>query len=73
VVIDPSVSQRSIENLKAIYADEPVLVLISHDLGTLDVIPFFPNGTLNEWYQCDWKRKLGWRFLDELLVEVRKG
>ncbi|KAF1817473.1 hypothetical protein P152DRAFT_408130 [Eremomyces bilateralis CBS 781.70] len=66
---NPPLAQQSIEKLKVIDADDRVLVLIAHDLAMLDVISFFPKGTINDWHNLGWKQKLRWRFLNELPVE----
>ncbi|KAH7109887.1 beta-lactamase-like protein [Dendryphion nanum] len=70
--MNPLVAQCSIDKLKAIDADSQVLALIAHDPGTLEVIPFFPSGTINDWQKCGWKHQLRWQFLDELSVDGKE-
>lgn len=66
--VDPAQARQSIEHLKAVDADNRVLVLIAHDPSLTDVLPFFPNGTINNWYDAGWKALLRWRFLNELPI-----
>jgi glyoxylase-like metal-dependent hydrolase (beta-lactamase superfamily II) len=70
--VDPPLAQRSINTLKALDADDRILVLIAHDPGALGVISFFPTGTVNDWQRLGWKRKLRWHFLDDLPVQGRQ-
>ena len=69
---NPPQALESIESLKAIDADERVLVLIAHDPSMMDVLTFFPHGTINDWKKSGWKQKLRWRFLNELPVEGKE-
>lgn len=68
---DPPAASRSIEHLKALDANDKVFVLIAHDPAALDVLPFFPNGNLDNWYQMGWNKRLRWRFLLELPIGGR--
>ncbi|KAJ9138025.1 Beta-lactamase-like protein [Coniochaeta hoffmannii] len=67
--IDPPVAAQSISKLMDLDADERVLVLIAHDPSLMATIPFFPEGTLNDWHTSGWKSRLRWQFLSELPVE----
>jgi glyoxylase-like metal-dependent hydrolase (beta-lactamase superfamily II) len=66
--VNPTQAQQSIEHLKAVDADDRVLVLIAHDPSLMDVLPFYPNGKLNNWRAAGWKMLLRWRFLNELPI-----
>jgi glyoxylase-like metal-dependent hydrolase (beta-lactamase superfamily II) len=67
--VNPPLAGQSIGNLVALDADDRVLVLIAHDPSIMKVLPFFPNGELNYWYNAGWKSKIRWRFLNELPVD----
>jgi glyoxylase-like metal-dependent hydrolase (beta-lactamase superfamily II) len=71
--MDPPLALKTIEQLKALDADERILVLIAHDPAILEVCTLFPEGNANEWFEKGWKAKLRWRFLEELPVEGKKG
>ena len=64
--IDPPTAQKSIEALEEFDADPNVLIVIAHDPTYLEVFPFFPNGTLNDWGKNGWKEITHWGFLNEL-------
>lgn len=64
--VDPSAAWKSIDRLKAVDANDRVLVLIAHDPAAMRVLPLFPSSTLNDWHRAGWKRKLRWGFLNEL-------
>ncbi|ORY69029.1 beta-lactamase-like protein [Pseudomassariella vexata] len=67
--LDPPRACQSIEHLKALDADDRVLVLIAHDPSIMNKFPFFPNGVLDDWHEAGWKQGIRWRFLDELPVD----
>lgn len=70
--VDPPRALESVEQLKALDADDRILILIAHDPSMLDVVTFFPHGNANDWQNMDWKSTLRWRFLDELPSDVRE-
>jgi hypothetical protein len=47
-------------------ASPNILITIAHDPTSLDVFPFFPNGTLNDWKANGWKQAVHWGFVNEL-------
>ncbi|KAH6632885.1 beta-lactamase-like protein [Boeremia exigua] len=70
--VDPPRALESVEQLKALDADDRILVLIAHDPAMLNVVTFFPHGNANDWQILGWKSTLRWRFLDELPSDVRE-
>ncbi|KAL2112391.1 hypothetical protein VUR80DRAFT_7746 [Thermomyces stellatus] len=66
--VDPQRARESISRLKALDANERILVVIAHDPAVMNVLPFYPRHELNGWYEARWKDKLRWGFLDELPV-----
>jgi glyoxylase-like metal-dependent hydrolase (beta-lactamase superfamily II) len=66
--VDPAQAWHSVDLLKRLDANEQVLVLIAHDPAMMDVLPCFPGGSSNRWYEAGWKRMIRWRFLTELPV-----
>jgi hypothetical protein len=34
------------------------MVLIAHDAASLDVLPFFPDGTIDDWQAKGYKEKM---------------
>lgn len=44
---NPEVAQSSIHSVEAFDADVNVLVCIDHDVELQDMLPLFPNGSLN--------------------------
>ena len=60
---------KSVDYLSEFDADPNVILLIAHDPSPVDVLPFFPNGTINDWKAKDYKKKLHWRFLNEMPYE----
>jgi glyoxylase-like metal-dependent hydrolase (beta-lactamase superfamily II) len=67
--VSPPLARQSIDKLKALDANERVLVMIAHDPSIMNVVTFFPHGTANNWLDGGWKQRLRWRFLDELPVK----
>jgi hypothetical protein len=45
---DPPTAQESIDRLTEFDVSDDVFVAIAHDGGLLDMIDFFPKGTMNE-------------------------
>ncbi|KAH7083504.1 hypothetical protein BKA63DRAFT_540320 [Paraphoma chrysanthemicola] len=70
--VDPQRALESVNQLKALDADERILVLIAHDPAMFGEVDFFPEGDLNDWLQRGWKRALHWRFLDDLPTTTRE-
>ncbi|KAF2397487.1 hypothetical protein EJ06DRAFT_498590 [Trichodelitschia bisporula] len=66
--IDPETAQESINKLEDFDADPNVLVCIAHDEGLLEVVDWFPNGSLNDWKKKGWKEQSQWGFLNALPV-----
>ena len=64
---------ESIHKLIEIDADPNVMVLIAHDAAPLDVLPFFPNGNINDWQNKGYKEKMHWHFVNELPVDGKVG
>lgn len=63
------------ESIRALFeydADPNVMVLIAHDTAPLDVLPFFPNGTINDWKQKGYKGRMHWGFVNELPVDGKQ-
>lgn len=65
---DPATAMTSIRSLFEFDADPNIMVLIAHDLAPLDVLPFFPAGTINACKRQGWDEKMRWHFLNELPV-----
>lgn len=70
---DPPTAMESIHKLLDFDADPNVLVLIAHDAAPLDVLPFFPDGNINDWQQKGYKQKMHWHFVNELPVDGKAG
>lgn len=66
-------AQQSVDKLEEFDADENVLVCLAHDGGLLDVVDFFPHGTLNDWKAKGWKVGNHWSFLNELPIDGKPG
>ncbi|KAK5168934.1 uncharacterized protein LTR77_006243 [Saxophila tyrrhenica] len=64
--VDPPTAQNSIRTLIGFDANPNVCTLIAHDPAPLKVMPFFPNGTINDWKEKDFKRQMHWDFLNEI-------
>ena len=60
---------QSLRALAEFDADESVLVVIAHDTAPLDVMPFFPNGTINDWKRRGYKEKMHFHFVNELPID----
>lgn len=71
--VDPPVAQTSVDRLEEFDASEDVFVCVAHDGGLLDVVDWFPKGTLNAWKDRGWKEKSQWGFLNELPIEGKPG
>ncbi|KAG6995470.1 hypothetical protein G7Y79_00045g081410 [Physcia stellaris] len=71
--IDPPTAQQSVDRLEEFDADENVFVCVAHDGGLLDVVDWFPKGTLNDWKQKGWKSRSQWGFLNELPIDGKPG
>ncbi|MCJ1241029.1 hypothetical protein MMC14_009033 [Varicellaria rhodocarpa] len=54
---DPPTAQTSVDALMEFDADENVLVCIAHDGGLLEVLDWYPNGTINQWKEKGWKER----------------
>ena len=54
-------------------ADENVLVCIAHDGGLLDVLDWYPRGSINQWKEKGWKGRARWGFVNELPVDGKPG
>lgn len=67
--VDPPSALQSVKRLIELDANERILVLIAHDPGIMNVLPLFPNKTINNWFEAGWKEKLHWSFLAELPIE----
>ncbi|KAH6664001.1 hypothetical protein F5X68DRAFT_225693 [Plectosphaerella plurivora] len=67
--VDPPRAQDSINRLKALDADDRILVLIAHDPSAMRILPLYPEYDLNDWQTVGWKQRLRWGFLDELPIE----
>ncbi|KAF2117050.1 hypothetical protein BDV96DRAFT_611627 [Lophiotrema nucula] len=67
--VNPAVALESTNKLKSFDASEDVLVVIAHDPSVIGVVPFFPDGKLNEWQKNGWKEICRWRFLRELPMD----
>lgn len=65
---DPALAHQTVEKLKALDADDRILVLIAHDPALMNSVPLFPHDTLNDWYELGLKERLRWGFLNELPV-----
>lgn len=66
---DPPTAEKSVRTLAEFDSDPRILVLIAHDVAPLNVMNFFPNGTINDWRRKGWKEQLHWGFLNELPVK----
>lgn len=71
--IDPRTAQQSVDRLEEFDADENVFVCVAHDGGLLNVVDWFPKGTLNDWKQKGWKSRSQWGFLNELPINGKPG
>ena len=71
--MDPQTAQESVDRLEDFDANQNVFVCIAHDGGLLDVVDWFPNGTLNNWQQKGWKARSQWGFLNELPIDGKPG
>ncbi len=64
--VDPPTAQASIQTLIEFDANEKVCTLIAHDPAPLKTMTFFPNGTINNWYEKGLKPEMHWDFLNEM-------
>lgn len=64
---------ESLGKLEDFDADPNVLVIIAHDTAPLDVMTFFPKGTINDWKTKGWKENMHWHFVNELPIEGKVG
>ena len=71
--IDPPIAQESVDRLEEFDANENIFVCVAHDGGLLDVVDWFPEGTLNNWKERGWKARSQWGFLNELPVDGKPG
>ncbi len=71
--MDPPVAQKSVDRLEEFDASEDVFVCVAHDGGLLDVVDWFPKGTLNTWKEKGWKERSQWGFLNELPIDGKPG
>lgn len=71
--VDPPAAQQSVEKLEEFDAAEDVFVCVAHDGGLLDVVDWFPHGTLNQWRAKGWKARSQWGFLNELPIDGKPG
>ena len=53
----------AVSNMQAFDASPDVLVVIAHDAGLLDILPFYPKGELTQWEMTGNKAVGTWRFL----------
>ncbi|KAI5363725.1 putative metallo-beta-lactamase, ribonuclease Z/Hydroxyacylglutathione hydrolase [Septoria linicola] len=70
---DPKTAMESIRKLFEFDADPNVMVVIAHDAAPLDVLPFFPDGNINDWQEKGYKEKMHWHFVNELPVDGKIG
>ena len=70
---DHYTSVDSLRKLEKFDADPNVLVIIAHDTAPLDVMTFFPRGTINDWKAKGWKEKMHWHFVNELPIDGKVG
>lgn len=59
----------SIRALMEFDADPNIMVIIAHDTAPIELLPFFPNGTINDWKAQGWKEIMHWHFLNELPID----
>lgn len=69
--IDPPLASQSIERLKVLDSKDNVLALIAHDPAIIGTVPMFPK-RLDDWHSAGYKKRLKWRFLDELPVDGKQ-
>ena len=67
--VDPDTAQESIGKLEEFDADPAVFVCVAHDIGLLNVVDWFPIGTLNDWKSKGWKEQSRFGFLGTLPVD----
>ncbi|KAI9734353.1 MAG: hypothetical protein M1834_002459 [Cirrosporium novae-zelandiae] len=67
--VDPPAATTSISTLAEFDAHPDVLVCIAHDEGLIDVVDFYPKGTLNQWQEKRWKEMSNWGFLNALPID----
>ncbi|KAK3998215.1 beta-lactamase-like protein [Cladorrhinum sp. PSN332] len=55
----------TVEKVQEADCQDEILVCAAHDESLLQVVDFFPNGTLNEFAEKGWAKKARWRFLSD--------
>ncbi|KGQ05143.1 hypothetical protein BBAD15_g9601 [Beauveria bassiana D1-5] len=69
-------AQESVDKVKALDAQDNVLICLAHDVALVDILPLYNNDAsadINDWKDCGYKEKTRWGFLNDLPRDGERG